>query len=133
MKDRQSPETAPRVAGRVAQFLLGIPLGLFQLAAVVGFSLTDKTIAGAEWLLAAWGFLMAAACAVVAVRVYDSARARRIAFALLAAQTLFSLVKLIVYHESASFIFFGIIAVTGGALTVYHRAPQPDLVAARLQ
>ena len=131
MKDRHSPEPAPRVAGRVAQFLLGIPLGLFQLAAVVGFSISTKTMARADWLVAVWGVPMATASALAALRVYDSARARQIAFALLAAQALFSLVKLVVFHESASFVFLAIIAVTAAALVAYHRAPQAGLIAAR--
>jgi hypothetical protein len=111
-----------RAAGRTAQILLGIPLGLFQLAAVIGFTITDSTIAGADWLVVVWGIVMSTACAVLAVRVYRSARARRIAFAVLAAQALFSAVKLGIYHESASFVFFAIIAVTVVMLGAYHRA-----------
>jgi len=111
----------PRVAGRTAQFLLGIPLGLFQLAAVIGFTVTGAG-AGESWLVPIWGLLMSTSCAVVALRVYRSAGARRVAFALLGAQALFSLVKLTVYHESASLVFMAIIAVTAGALFMYHRA-----------
>src|SRR5262245_53225761 len=124
---------SPRVAGRAAQLLLGIPLGLFQLAAVVGFALITKPMARADWLVVAWGVPMATASALVALRVYDSARARQIAFALLAAQALFSLVKLIVFHESASLVFLAIIAVTGAALALYHRAPDAGVLAARPQ
>jgi hypothetical protein len=98
--------------------LLGIPLGLFQLTAVIGFTVTDATIAGADW----WGVAMSTACAVLATRIYRSERARRIAFALLAAQALFSGVKLAVYHESAALVFLATIAVTVTALAVYHRA-----------
>jgi len=117
---------APRVAGRTAQILLGVPLGLFQLAAVIGFTLTDPTIAGADWLVVAWGVAMSAACAALSIRVYRSARARRAAFALLGAQALFSLVKLTVYHESAALVFFAVVAVTLAALGVYHRARPAD-------
>jgi hypothetical protein len=109
-------------AGRAAQVLLGVPLGLFQLAAVVGFTLTDPTIAGADWLVVAWGLAMSSACAALALRVGRSARARRAAFALLGAQALFSLVKLTVYRESAALVFFVIVAAALGALGVYHRA-----------
>ena len=113
---------ASRIAGRTAQFLLGIPLGLFQLGAVIVFTATDPTIAGADWIVVAWGLAMSATCALLAVRIYRSARARRIAFTLLAAQALFSVVKLTVYHESASFVFLAVIAATAAALGVYHRA-----------
>jgi len=111
----------PRVAGRTAQFLLGIPLGLFQLAAVIGFTITE-TITGAHWLVVVWGVAMSTACAVLSLRVYRSTGARRIAFALLGAQALFSLVKLTIFHESASLVFFIIIALTTGCLVVYDRA-----------
>ena len=56
----------PRAAGCAAQLLLGGPLGLFQLAAVLGFTLTDPTIAGADWLVVAWGLAMSSACAALA-------------------------------------------------------------------
>lgn len=112
----------PRMFGRLAQFLLGIPLGLFQLAAVIVFSITDKTIARADWLVAAWGLVMATACALLSLRVYRSARARLTAFAFLGAQALFSVVKLTVYHEPAALVFLVIIALTLTALVVYHRA-----------
>jgi hypothetical protein len=112
-----------RAAGRIAQFLLGIPLGLFQLAAVIGFSVTASTISSAGWLIGVWGLVMSTSCAVLALRVYRSARARQIAFVLLAAQALFSLVKLTVYHESAALVFLAVIAATTAALFVYNRAP----------
>lgn len=109
-----------RLAGRIAQLLLGVPLGLFQLAAVIWFSSHDPTISGAEWLLVAWGVAMSTACAALAIPVYRSVRARRTAFALLVAQALFSLVKLTVYHESAALVFIVIIAITLATLGVYH-------------
>jgi hypothetical protein len=40
--EQPAMRAAPRGAGRVAQFLLGVPLGLFQLGAVVVFTLTDS-------------------------------------------------------------------------------------------
>lgn len=110
------------IAGRVAQFLLGIPLGLFQLSAVLWFSLNGPMAGATDWLVAAWGIVMSASCTVLAVLVYKSARARRIAFALLGAQLLFSVVKLTVYHESAALVFGAITAAALAALAVYHRS-----------
>ena len=125
----QSQVSAPgatRVAGRVAQFLLGIPLGLFQLAAVLVFTFNGTVVTPKDWAVAAWGAVMSAACAVLALRVYRSARARHVAFALLGVQLLFSVVKLVVYHESASFVFGAITAVALAALFLYHRAARTD-------
>ena len=118
---REDLAELPRIAGRVAQFLLGIPLGLFQLAAVIGFTVTAKSMTGMDWLVAVWGLFMSTSCAAVALRVYHSARARRMAFALLAARALFSIVKLTVYHESASLVFLVIIALTVMTLAAYQR------------
>jgi hypothetical protein len=117
-----SEQGAARVAGRAAQFLLGIPLGLFQFTAVLVFTFNGMVVTMQDWLVAAWGAAMSATCAVLALRIYRSARARRIAFVLLGAQMLFGLVKLVVYHESASFVFGAITAVTLAALFFYHRA-----------
>ncbi len=113
---------ATRFAGRVAQFLLGVPLGLFQLAAVLVFTFNGTVVTPKDWAVAAWGALMSAACALLALRVYHSARARNVAFVLLGVQLLFSVVKLVVYHESASFVFGAITAVALVALFLYHRA-----------
>jgi hypothetical protein len=117
-----SEHDAARVAGRVAQFLLGIPLGLFQLTAVLVFTFNGTVVTLQDWLVAAWGAAMSATSAVLALSVYRSARARRIAFVLLGIQLLFSVVKLVVYHESASFVFGTITAVTLATLFVHHRA-----------
>jgi len=113
---------AARVAGRFAQFLLGIPLGLLQLTAVLVFTFTGAVVTGGDWLVAIWGILMSASCAVLALRVYGSARARRAAFVLLGGQGAFSLVKGFVYHETAALVFGAIVVVTIVALGVYHRA-----------
>jgi hypothetical protein len=113
--------TVARVAGRSAQFLLGIPLGLFQLTAVLVFTFTGAVVTPRDWLVAVWGILMSASCALLALRVYRSASARRAAFALLGAQGLFSSVKFFVYHESAGLVFAVIVALTLAALVVYHR------------
>src|SRR5215471_13276763 len=101
--------------GRVAQFLLGLPLGLLQLAAVIFFTITEP-IKGGDWLIVVWGLAMSSSCAALALFVLRSARARSIAFALLAAQACFSLVKLTVYHESASLVILGITTITAATL-----------------
>ena len=111
-----------RIAGRIAQFLLGIPLGLFQLAAVLAFTFTGAVVTAGDWFVAIWGMVMSASCAVLSLRVYRSASARRIAFVLLAAQGLFTSVKFFIYHESAGLVFAVIVAVTLGTLGMYHRA-----------
>ena len=111
-----------RWAGRVAQFLLGIPLGLFQLTAVLVFTFNGTVVTLRDWLVAGWGAAMSATCAVLALFVYRRARARRIAFVLLGVQLLFSVVKLVVYHESASFVFGAITALTLATLFLYHRS-----------
>ena len=113
---------AASLAGRAAQVLLGIPLGLFQLSAVLWFSLNGPMAGATDWLVAAWGIAMSASCTVLAFLVYRSARARMIAFALLGAQVLFSVVKLTVYHESAAFVFGTITLVALVALVIYHRS-----------
>ena len=110
-----------RLAGRSAQFLLGIPLGLFQLAAVLMFTFTGAVVTPGDWFVAVWGIVMSTSCALLALRVYRSASARRAAFALLVVQGLFSAVKFFVYHESAGLVFAVIVAVTLVALVVYHR------------
>lgn len=115
-----------RFAGRVAQLLLGIPLGLFQLSAVLAFTFTGAVVTPTDWFVAVWGILMSASCAVLALRVYRSARARRIAFALLGVQVAFSLVKGFVYHESAALVFGAIVVATLVALGIYHRAGGSD-------
>ena len=120
---------ATRFLGRVAQFLLGIPLGLFQLTAVLVFTFTGAVVTAQDWLVAIWGMVMSASCAVLALRVYQSAGARRVAFALLGVQGLFSLVKGFVYHETAALVFGAIVAATLVALGVYHRVSAAEGVA----
>jgi hypothetical protein len=110
-----------RFAGRAAQFLLGIPLGVFQLAAVLMFTFTGAVVTPGDWFVAVWGMVMSTSCALLALRIYRSAAARRAAFALLGVQGLFSCVKFFAYHESAGLVFAVIVAVTLVALVVYHR------------
>ncbi len=116
-----STPTEARAAGRVAQFLLGIPLGIFQLAAVLVFTFTGAVVTPGDWFVAVWGIVMSTACALLAMRVYRSASARRTAFVLLGVQGLFSCVKFFAYHESAGLVFAVIVAVTLVALVVYQR------------
>jgi len=111
-----------RIAGRIGQFLLGIPLGLFQLAAVLAFTFTGAVVTPGDWFVAIWGMVMSASCAMLSLRVYRSASARRIAFVLLAAQGVFTSVKFFIYHESAGLVFAVIVAVTLAMLFVYNRA-----------
>ena len=51
-----------RLTGRTAQLLLGIPLGLFQLAAVLGFTFTGAVVTPGDWFVAVWGMVMSASC-----------------------------------------------------------------------
>jgi hypothetical protein len=122
--------SATRFLGRVAQFLLGIPLGLFQLTAVLVFTFTGAVVTAQDWFVAIWGIVMSASCTVLALRVYRSVGARRVALALLGVQGLFSLVKGLVYHETAALVFGAIVAATLVALGVYHRARATEGVAA---
>ena len=117
-----STTAAARVAGRTAQFLLGVPLGLFQLTAVLVFTFTGAVVTPRDWVVAVWGILMSTSCALLALRIHRHASARRTAFALLAAQGLFSSVKFFAYHESAGLVFAVIVALTLATLVVYHRA-----------
>jgi hypothetical protein len=110
-----------RIAGRMAQFLLGIPLGLFQLVAVLMFTFNGAVVTPRDWFVAVWGIIMSTSCALLALRIFRSASARRVAFALLGAQGLFSSVKFLVYHESAGLVFALIVALTLAVLVVYHR------------
>jgi hypothetical protein len=116
-----SASAEARLAGRLAQFLLGIPLGLFQLAAVLMFTFTGAVVTPGDWFVAVWGMVMSTSCALLALRIYRSASARRAAFVLLGVQGLFSCVKFFAYHESAGLVFAAIVAVTLMALVVYHR------------
>ena len=101
---------------RLAQILLVIPLGLFQGTAAVFFSLT-MPMKGADYLVAGWAVVMTLCDVVAGVGLSrGAARYRRMAFVLLAAQTAFALVKLLVYHESASFVFLALVAATAAAL-----------------
>jgi hypothetical protein len=117
---------APRIPRtlRAAQLLLAVPLGIFQLAASVVFTVTLGVDTPWQVGVVAWAWTMSAACAVVAFRLARDGRARRAAFALLALQLGFSFVKLTVYHESASFVFAGV-ALAAAALLALRRAALP--------
>ncbi|MET7401806.1 hypothetical protein ABZS66_50830 [Dactylosporangium sp. NPDC005572] len=102
---------------RAAQLVLLVPLGAFQLAATVGFSLTTP-MSGRDYAVAAWAVLMSLAGIVTGLRLARGGRAPRAALALLAAQTAFSLVKLTVFDESASLVFLAIVAVCAGLVAL---------------
>ncbi|GGM48372.1 hypothetical protein ACFFX1_45175 [Dactylosporangium sucinum] len=105
------------VAVRIAQFVLLVPLGAFQLVASVAFSLT-MPMSGRDYAVAAWAVLMSLACVVTGLRLGRGGRALRGALGLLAAQTAFSLVKLTVFGESASLVFLAVVAVGAGLLAL---------------
>ena len=105
----QLPAHVP-LAIRGAQALFLIPLGFLQLAAAIIFSITDG-VKGGQYAIGAWALTMATAGTLLAPRLgRHDRRIRRLALTLLALQTAFSTVKLTIYHESASFVFFAIIA-----------------------
>lgn len=106
----------PTVRG--AQLLLLVPLGLLQLVASIAFSINLGLHGAGDWTVASWAWVMSAACAGTALRLgRRDAVGLRAALALLAAQAGFSIVKLAVYHESASFVFMAFV-VTAAALLV---------------
>jgi hypothetical protein len=114
------PATVPP-AVRAAQAIFLVPFGVLQLVAALAFSLADG-LHGAQYAVAAWAVAMAAAGIAVGLRLGPGgAAARRAAFALLAGQTAFSLVKLTVYHESASFVFLAFGAVAAVLLLTARR------------
>jgi hypothetical protein len=97
---------------RAAQALLIVPLGVFQGAAALFFSLTISITPG-DYLVGAWAVVMATADVAAGVRLSTGApRWRLVTLVLLGAQIAFALVKLLVYHESASLVFSAFIAVT---------------------
>jgi hypothetical protein len=97
-------------AVRAAQAIFLVPLGLLQLVASIAFSTADG-LHGAQYALAAWAAAMGAAGVGVGLLLGTGRPGvRRLAVALLPAQAAFSLVKLTVYHESASFLFLGFVA-----------------------
>ncbi|WP_238008481.1 hypothetical protein KZZ52_32250 [Dactylosporangium sp. AC04546] len=102
---------------RLAQLLLLVPLGAFQLVASIAFSLT-MPMSGRDYAVAAWAVLMSLACVGTALRLGRGGRALRVALALLGAQTAFSLVKLIVFGESASLVFLAVVAAGAGLLAL---------------
>jgi hypothetical protein len=97
--------TSVAPAVRAAQAIFLVPFGALQLVAARAFSFADGPH-GAQYAVAAWAVAMAAAGIAVGIRLGSGGvAARGAAFALLAGQTAFSLVKLTVYHESGSLVF----------------------------
>jgi hypothetical protein len=112
--------TRPRVPATVrgAQLLLLIPLGAFPLGATIAFSLV-LGLHGKDYLPAIWAQIMSIACLVTAVRLSTGQpRQLRIALGLLAAQTAFSLLKLLVFGESAALVFLALAAACAGLLAL---------------
>jgi len=104
----ERPARVP-AAVRGVQALFLIPLGLLQVVAAIVFSITDDDVHGYEYAIGAWAVAMGAAGILVAFRISrGDLGIRRLALALLAAQTAFSIVKLTVYHEPP--VFFAVIA-----------------------
>jgi hypothetical protein len=104
---------------RVAQLLMLIPLGAFQLVATIVFLIILPVSGGGDLFVAIWAPIMELACVITALRMgRGGPRIRTVALVLLAIQTAFGVVKLVVYGESASFIFLGFIAVCAGLLAL---------------
>jgi len=120
----QRPARVPLAVGG-AQALFLIPLGLLQLVAAIVFGVTDDDVHGGEYVVGACGVTMAAAGVLVALRLSrGGVGIRRLAVALLAAQTAFSTVKLTVYDEASSaFVFFALIATAATLLFISSGAP----------
>jgi hypothetical protein len=98
---------------RGAQGVLLLPLGLLQLVATIVFSVAEGLHDAQDWIVGAWAPPMAMACAFVGLRLARrEAGVVRAAALLLFAQAVFSAVKLVSYHESASFVFLGLVAAT---------------------
>lgn len=113
--------TAYRVptAVRTAQALLLLPLGALQFIAATTFLATQGVHGVRDCVVAAWVLLMAPCCVVVGLRLgRRQARLLRNALLLLTAQSGFAAVKLLAYHESMSFVFFGFIAACAGLLVL---------------
>lgn len=114
-RERRAPRST-----RLAQAIFLIPLGLLQLIASVAFTAAGG-VHGAGYAVAAWAVTMAATGIAVALRLGRAdAGAHRAARVLLAGQTAFAVVKLAVYHESASLVFLGFVVVA--ALALRHAA-----------
>ena len=104
------------ISVRLAQALLLVPLGLFQLGAYVAFTSTEGVHDAKDWFVALWLPPMALACAFLALRLGRDARLARAALVLLTLQAAFSFVKLTAYHESAAYVFFGFVIAAAGLL-----------------
>jgi len=107
------------VAVRAAQALLLLPLGILQLIAATAFLVADGVHGARDIVVAAWVLIMAPCCTALALRLgRRRATLLRTALVLLAVESAFSTVKLTVYHESASLVFFAVIATCAGLLVL---------------
>jgi hypothetical protein len=112
-----SRERVP-VAVRGAQLLFLVPLGALQLVACLVFTIT-LPLTGAEYLVSGWAIVMSTAGIAIGLRLgRGGAWTLRVGLALLAAQTAFSVLKLTVYGESTSYVFFGFIAACAALLAL---------------
>lgn len=106
-------------AVRVAQALLLLPLGILQFVAATAFLIADGVHGAGDVVVAAWVLVMAPCCIALALRLgRRRANLLRTALLLLTAESAFSVVKLAVYHESASLVFFAFIAACAGLLVL---------------
>ncbi len=118
--DVTRPPATQRVpaAVRGAQALLLLPLGALQFVAAAAFLIADGVHGAGDCAVAAWVLLMAPCSVAIAIRLGRRRATLRTALLLLAAESAFSAVKLTVYHESASLVFFGFIAACAGLLVL---------------
>lgn len=112
-------------ARRGAQLLLVVPLGGFQLVASIVFTFTDGVKTPWQALVVAWAWSMSVACIAIGTRLGRGTRLHRLAAAALAAQLAFCAIKLTVYHESASFVFGGIVLAAAALLALSRPRPRP--------
>jgi hypothetical protein len=104
---------------RVAQAVLLLPLGLVQLLATIVFSITEGLHGAGDYVVAVWAPVMATCCIASGLLLRRGRRTvLTAALGLLAAQAGFSIVKLAVYHESASLVFLAVIAIGAGLLVL---------------
>ncbi|ADP84724.1 hypothetical protein [Pseudofrankia inefficax] len=102
---------------RAAQGLLLVPLGAFQLVASITFSISLGLHGVGEYAVAGWVYAMSSACFAAGLRLGRGGRRRlRAVLGLLVAEVGFSAVKLAVFHESASFVFFAFTAACAALL-----------------
>jgi|1186.fasta_scaffold669931_2 hypothetical protein len=113
-----TPSRVPR-AVRAAQLVMVGPLGLLVGVAATAFTASSlSTMAPWEFAISAWAIALAVVNVTAGLRLgRGSAAARRALLVSIGAQIAFGVVKLTVYHESASFVFAALDAVALVLLT----------------